>query len=107
MGVVVTWEGLLVLGRCPVGSDGIDVIFGGLCSAVVSEAKRGSVEKTPAEEVSFVVRSVESSAERNYAVMSLCEVKSAGPGTACSTTGKLVRVTAAVGGDLGQCIRAG
>lgn len=49
MGVVVRWEGLLVLGRCPVGSDGIGVIFGGLCSAVGCEAERESVEERSAE----------------------------------------------------------
>lgn len=104
MGVMVIWVGLPVLGRCLVDSDGIDVILGGLYSAVGCEAGRRSVEEMAAEKrsaewVSVVVRSAESSADRG--------VRSAGPGSACSTTGKLVRATAAVVEDLGQCSRAG
>lgn len=107
MGVVVMWEGLLVLGRRLVGSDRIGAIVGGLCFAVGREAEREYVEETPAEWVSVVVRSVESSAERRSAGRSFCEMVSAGPGTACSTTGKLVRARAAMVEDLGQCSRAG
>lgn len=107
MGAMVTWEGLPVLRRRLVDSDGIGVIVGGLCFAVGREAEREYVEETPADWVSVVMRSVESSAGRRSAGRSFCEMVSAGPGTACSTTGKLVRARAAMVEDLGQCSRAG
>lgn len=107
MGAMARWEGLLVLGRCLAGLDGIDVISCGLCAAVGDEAERESAEERSAEWVSVEVRSVGSSAERRSAGRSFCEMVPAGLGTACSTTDKLGRAMAAAVEDLSRCSRAG
>lgn len=97
--VMVRWRGLRMLGCFHAGSDGIHVILGGIAPSVGDDAARLAEE--------WYAEGRFAGTGCGWSCFSEQE-ESAGPGTACSTMGRLGRAAAVVVvGVLGQCSRAG